>query len=244
MRKVMVVTSAYGRQQVREKGGQQALLPVISAAGADGVEIRRELFDADELTRLSELGAAIAAQRLDAFYSVPEALLMTDGTLNPNMAQRLDEARQLGAQLIKFAVGHFLPGVSERALQAVPCDPQLALVVENDQTSDGSLAAIESVPLPAGISGLTFDIGNWLWLGEDPQKAARQLADRVRYIHIKAVQRHQQALHTVALDDSDGSWRTVLSQLPADIPRGIEFPLEGDDLVAVTRRYVDLLREE
>ncbi|PIJ56906.1 epimerase, partial [Erwinia sp. OLMDLW33] len=30
----------------------------------------------------------------------------------------------------------------------------------------------------------------------------------------------------------------------ADVPRAIEFPLEGADLVAVTRHYVDLLREE
>ncbi|MWT63516.1 sugar phosphate isomerase/epimerase, partial [Escherichia coli] len=27
-------------------------------------------------------------------------------------------------------------------------------------------------------------------------------------------------------------------------PRGIEFPLEGTDLTAVTRHYVNLLREE
>ncbi|CCJ90415.1 Epimerase KguE [Cronobacter turicensis 564] len=27
-------------------------------------------------------------------------------------------------------------------------------------------------------------------------------------------------------------------------PRGIEFPLEGRDLTAVTRHYVNLLREE
>ncbi|MGL4201150.1 MAG: sugar phosphate isomerase/epimerase, partial [Enterobacter roggenkampii] len=32
--------------------------------------------------------------------------------------------------------------------------------------------------------------------------------------------------------------------LPADAPRGIEFPLEGADLTAVTRHYVNLLREE
>jgi len=35
-----------------------------------------------------------------------------------------------------------------------------------------------------------------------------------------------------------------LDTLPADVPRGIEFPLEGQDLAAVTRRYVELLREE
>jgi hypothetical protein len=31
---------------------------------------------------------------------------------------------------------------------------------------------------------------------------------------------------------------------PLPMPRGIEFPLEGADLTAVTRHYVNLLREE
>ena len=39
-------------------------------------------------------------------------------------------------------------------------------------------------------------------------------------------------------------WQALLDQLPADAPRGIEFPLEGPDLTAVTRHYVNLLREE
>ncbi|HAS1121535.1 TPA: sugar phosphate isomerase/epimerase, partial [Enterobacter cloacae] len=37
-RKIMVVTAAYGADQVRQAGGQRAMLPVIAGAGADGVE--------------------------------------------------------------------------------------------------------------------------------------------------------------------------------------------------------------
>lgn len=36
-RKIMVVTAAYGADQVRQAGGQRAILPVIAGAGADGV---------------------------------------------------------------------------------------------------------------------------------------------------------------------------------------------------------------
>ncbi len=39
-------------------------------------------------------------------------------------------------------------------------------------------------------------------------------------------------------------WLALLDNLPADAPRGIEFPLTGHDLMAVTRRYVNLLRED
>ena len=45
-----------------------------------------------------------------------------------------------------------------------------------------------------------------------------------------------------ALDEAKADWRDLLRQLPDNAPRGIEFPLEGEDLLAVTRRYVSLLR--
>jgi hypothetical protein len=56
-RKIIVVTAAYGNDHVKALGGQSAVLPFIAGAGADGVEIRRELFSADELNRLPALAA-------------------------------------------------------------------------------------------------------------------------------------------------------------------------------------------
>lgn len=248
MKKIIVVTAAYGQQTINALGGQQALLPIIAAAGAHGVEIRRELFSAAELTSLPALGDAITSQRLSAFYSVPEALFMADGSLNPQLTARIAEARQFGATLIKFALGHYQPGISDDALQSLRVDPAVQLVVENDQTVDGRLTAISDFirrdANASAIGGLTFDTGNWLWVGDDPQAAARQLSPWVSYIHVKAAEPHQQSYRAVALDDSDGSWRPLLQQLPDDVPRGIEFPLVGDDLIAVTRHYVNLLSEE
>ena len=48
---IIVVTAAYGTHKVAELGGQTALLPLIKAAGADGGEIRRELFSEEDLWR-------------------------------------------------------------------------------------------------------------------------------------------------------------------------------------------------
>lgn len=70
-RKIMVVTAAYGADQVRQAGGQRAMLPVIAGAGADGVEIRRELFSNDELMALPALGESIELLGLLACYSAP-----------------------------------------------------------------------------------------------------------------------------------------------------------------------------
>ncbi|MDU7769346.1 MAG: sugar phosphate isomerase/epimerase, partial [Serratia marcescens] len=123
------------------------------------------------------------------------------------------------------------------------------LVVENDQTPDcGILSmlnaffhAAEDSHLPVSM---TFDMANWLWVGQDAFAAAERLARHVGYVHVKAATQGPRGWRAVALDDTDGSWRDLLARLPHDAPRGIEFPLQGDDLEAVTRHYVNILRAE
>ena len=91
---------------------------------------------------------------------------------------------------------------------------------------------------------LTFDTGNWLWVGDSPEEAAQQLAPAVSYIHVKAAATHRDSYRAIPPDEADPRWLELLNTLPIDVPRGIEFPLEGADLTAVTRCYVDLLRKE
>lgn len=245
---VIVVTSAYGHQKIKQLGGQQALLPVIANAGADGVEIRRELLSEAELQQLPNLAQTIARHQLIAFYSVPEPLFIEDGTLNPWLDQRVAEASELNAQLIKFSLGHYRPGTDCNALRQRLAAFPLQLVVENDQTDCGKQPLLEdffrqcaAAQLPGNM---TFDMGNWLWVGDDPRAAAESLSRFVSYIHIKAATPHHTSFRAIALDDADNLWRDLLKLLPATAPRGIEFPLEGDDLTTVTRHYVNLLREE
>lgn len=245
---VIVVTAAYGHDRINALGGQQSVLPIIAAAGADGVEIRRELFSEDELNALPELGQAIADAQLVAFYSVPEALFTAEGALNPDLERHFAEARQLNAQRLKYSLGNYSRGFDRSKLQAILADQSASLVVENDQTESGKLAALDSYFHDCGEvrigGGMTFDMGNWLWTGDNAPEAAKQLARFVSYIHVKAVVSTQTGWRAIALDDADNLWRETLALLPADVPRGIEFPLEGNDLVAVTRHYVDLLRGE
>jgi sugar phosphate isomerase/epimerase len=85
-------------------------------------------------------------------------------------------------------------------------------------------------------------MGNWHWLGEDPLQAAQALASGVGYVHCKGVQRRADQWVAVPLRDSAAPWRAVLRALPLYVPRAIEYPLQGDDLVAVTRAEVALLR--
>ena len=124
----------------------------------------------------------------------------------------------------------------------------MALVVENDQTDCGQLAPMQRFKAACRVNQLpitlTFDMGNWLWVGDSPEEAARHLAPAVSYIHVKAAEPHHSQFRAVPPDEASGRWLALLDNLPADAPRGIEFPLTGHDLTAVTRRYVNLLRED
>jgi len=247
-RKIMVVTAAYGAEHVRQAGGQRAMLPVIAGAGADGVEIRRELFTPEELLALPALGESIELLSLLACYSAPAALFMPNGTLNPDLPRYLSEASTLNALWLKVSLGHFSDKQSLEALRALLDNSGMALVVENDQTDCGQLAPMQRFKAACRVMALpvtlTFDMGNWLWVGDSPEEAARHLAPAVSYIHVKAAVPHKAQYRAVAPDHADARWLDLLNQLPADAPRGIEFPLEGGDLTAVTRHYVNLLREE
>ena len=106
-RKLIVVTAAYGNDHVKALGWQSAVLPFIAGSGADGVEIRRELFSADELNRLAELAADIERRGLLVCYSAPEALFTADGSLNPRLADFLQEAQTLNALWLKLSLGRF-----------------------------------------------------------------------------------------------------------------------------------------
>ena len=247
-RKIIVVTAAYGNDRVKALGGQSAVLPFIAGSGADGVEIRRELFSADELNHLPELAADIERRGLLVCYSAPEALFTADGSLNPRLADFLQEAQTLNALWLKLSLGRFTHQNDLDTLRDILRESGMALVVENDQTDCGQLAPMQRFKAACRVNQLpitlTFDMGNWLWVGDSPEEAARHLAPAVSYIHVKAAEPHHSHFRAVPPDEASGRWLALLDNLPADAPRGIEFPLTGHDLTAVTRRYVNLLRED
>ncbi|MEG1421882.1 MAG: sugar phosphate isomerase/epimerase [Citrobacter sp.] len=247
-RKIMVVTAAYGYDQVRAAGGQTAMLPVIAEAGADGVEIRREMLTNAELKTLPTMASAIEIFGLLACYSAPEPLFLEDGNLNPRLPELLLEAQALQALWLKVSLGHFSHSGQFDVLREWLDNSGMELVVENDQTPCGRLQlmqrfneACQTQNLPIS---LTFDMGNWLWVGDSPEEAAQHLAPAVGYIHVKAAAPHRDSYRAVPPDQAEPRWLALLDKLPADVTRGIEFPLEGQDLTAVTRHYVDLLRKE
>jgi sugar phosphate isomerase/epimerase len=245
---ILISLSAFGAAEVR-RHGQLWFTQLSHAAGADGVEVRSELL-VDAATELPAMAQAVRAAGKSVVYSSAEDLWAADGTLNrPALERALAAAQVLGAPRLKMAVGGFGPASNstlamlQDRLQAA----QTELVIENDQTPGaGTLGALQDFFDTANAQGIflgmTFDMGNWHWSGECPLQAAAALAPQVRYVHCKGVQRQPQRWVAVPLAESSAPWRAVLRALPADVPWAIEYPLAGDDLLAVTRQEIDQLR--
>jgi sugar phosphate isomerase/epimerase len=245
---ILISLTAFGAAEVR-RHGQRWFTELSHAAGADGVEVRSELL-VDAASELPAIARAVRDASLRVVYSSADYLWAADGTLDAAaLNSALAAAKALEAPQLKMAMGGFGPA-SHRTLAALQDQLHTAkveLVIENDQTpAAGTLPALQDFFHAANgqgiFLGMTFDMGNWHWTGECPLQAARALAPQVRYVHCKGVQRLPQRWVAVPLAESSAPWRTVLRALPADVPWAIEYPLIGDDLLAVTRREIDQLR--
>lgn len=243
---ILISLSAFGADDVRRLG-QRRFAELAAEAGADGFEVRGELLN-DPAAELPALASLAETRGLARVFSCPEGLWRTDGALDlPALERALEHTALLGAPKLKMSIGGYagpqgLPLLARR-LAKTPVE----LLIENDQTeSAGTLPALRRFFADAQAAGLqlpmTFDMGNWHWQGEDPLSAAQALAAGVGYVHCKGVQRLPAKWVAVPLTESSAPWRTVLRTLPAGVPRAIEYPLQGQDLVGVTRAEVALLR--
>jgi len=241
---VLVAASAYGADFVRQVGHAH-LVPMVAAAGAAGLEIRRELFA--ELPDFKALHAVLAAHGLCSVYSAPIELFREDGALaREELDQVMAEAEQLQSRCLKVSLGHFSPASKMQELSHFVAQAPLPLLLENDQTAHGGkLEAIASFLSMCSASdvpfGMTFDMGNWRWSGVDAEVAARTLAAHVQYVHCKGVWNDQGKLKAIPLEQDDAVWRRLFSYFPHGVQRAIEFPIIDQDLEAATRRYVAML---
>lgn len=252
MSNVFITTSAFGSEAVLKKG-QGFYFPTIAKAGVKGVEVRKELFSEKDIS-LTELRKLIEGKKLISVYSVPLAIWKHNGELNEEYIKlAVKEAVELGAKSVKFSLGEFNSTISpikdlKKILIELDIEKHdLQITVENDQTKCGgsvkNLNEFLEECLSNGVSmGMTFDIGNWNWSGEDAYEAAITLAKYVVYIHCKHVEFKFNEWVTLPLPrENNSKLRDILSVLPLDVPRAIEFPIRGENLEQVTNEYVQLL---
>lgn len=219
---------------VAQGSSQVNLLTDVAALGVKKAEIRREWIK-DFTKELLEIRVAAREFGLELYYSIP-AVLFKNGILDSGMlVQVLNEAKTLGATRIKLAVGEFNDKAENEIvlLRKILNEHNVLLTVEGDQSQiNGRLVTIlnfiencHAKDVPAFV---TFDVGNFIWVGEDPLYNAVKLAPYVRYIHLKGVKMTPQGPQVTDLENSDYNWQKTLALLPQNVPVGIEFPC-GDD---------------
>ncbi|WP_106478478.1 sugar phosphate isomerase/epimerase family protein [Phytohalomonas tamaricis] len=256
---VVICTSAFGAEVVRQRG-QGHFAMAIAQAGAEGIEIREELFT-DQDRPSEALGARLHDTGLLCIYSSTLKLFEDSGTLNMTLADELAIAEALHARYIKVSLGQFplAPEEATAAVQALGATLEhspITLLIENDQTLSGGRIAPLKQCLDACRAqdidiAMTFDVGNWYWTGNDPLEAARTLGKFVAYVHCKGVETsitaHGKQLAARVPDDTDmNAWSSLWQHFPAKCLRAIEFPLIADDdatLIVHAQQQIERLRE-
>ena len=242
---VSISLSSFGADVVRQQG-QASFVDLVAMAGAVRIELREELFTHESLPALAW---AVQAQALECLYSSPVELWLPNVSApNPQLSATLQRAALAGARWLKVSLGHFDDRCDLTALAEQLAAQPVRLLVENDQTAHGGkieafvrfFRAITELNLPVGM---TFDVGNWQWQDQSALHAAQQLGCHVEYVHFKAVHRTASGKLNATPPQPDDlpHWRQLLGYMTPGLPRAIEYPLQGSDLLAVTRQQVNLL---
>lgn len=245
MKQMIIPLNVFPKNQVIEEG-QAPFLPLIARSGAYGVEIRRELLQAQDLS-LENIKSELERHGLYAVYSAPIELWKEDGTLNNrHLIMIIDEAYRLGAKIVKVSLGHYQRSSSDLRLlnetlqKKRITENHLKLLIENDQTLHGGkiarlreffeIAYEYQVPVE-----MTFDTGNWEYAGESVDLAAQQLSKFAAYIHLKQVENIGGEL--VPIPISLEKWKEINSYFPSNILKAIEFPIQTMDRI---KEYIDM----
>lgn len=236
MKKSQIVLNHLVFASDRQQGMQQLdMLKSVVSFGIKSAELRREYFD-----NITSETAAIAdyakAEKLNLFYSVPDEIFVNHH-VNPKLTQYYNEATQLGVSAIKLNIGDF-EGLFPKDIAKLKTllTSGIQTNIENDQTQkSGTIVAIEKFMTAireAKINiGYVYDMGNWRYVGENEETAAKQLAQYVRYIHVKDSKGSDDSLSTVPLNEGTIRWQEILKILPRNVPVAVEYPTASKQII-------------
>jgi sugar phosphate isomerase/epimerase len=202
----------------------------VALLGVKKVEVRREWIK-DFTKELPAMHDKAEELGLEIYYSIPGVLFKAGKLERDGLQQIFQEARILGATRVKFAVGQFDANdqVELLDLKKIVSEHTILVTVEGDQSpANGRLEPILALMDACRTNNIpvytTFDVGNFIFVGQEPLYNAMKLSSHVRYIHLKDVEMTPQGPQVRRLDRGHINWRAVLSLLPKDVPMGIEFP--------------------
>ena len=244
---LLVINTLVFLDQMKQGIKQCCFFKDITDLGIKNIEVRRE-FIKDFDKEPEEIKKAAEKYQVTLFYSVPDSLYESGTLQRDKIKGYFKEAVRMGCCNIKMTIGDYRSVCKEDVsfLNGL-CDTcHIHLTVENDQTKEnGTLYKIKTFVTAykgaGGKIGITFDIGNWLWQGEDPLANAISLKDDVTYIHLKDAEKGSPP-RTVLLGEGDIDYQRVLKNLREDIPLALEYPC-GQEVMTQLKIELDKLSD-
>lgn len=230
MRKNIVINTIVFKEMIDAGAKQWETFKLVNSLGISKIEIRREWI-VDFQNEMEQMVVEANKYNLQLFYSVPVTLFSEKIFDSSKVLACLDEAEHMQMKMVKFTIGDFDASNLEeiKTLKTSLQNRNMVITVENDQTlQSGKVVALKEfldcckeyeVPIYC-----TYDIGNWCWVNENPVSNTSQLAEYVKYIHLKDVLYENKEPVVQFLGHGQVDWRTVLSMLPHNVPLGIEYP--------------------
>ncbi|MGD6795042.1 sugar phosphate isomerase/epimerase family protein [Metabacillus indicus] len=243
---IIVPMNVFNRKEVLDKG-QLNFIRTAAAAGADGIEIRRELLTAND--SFSHLKEELTRLAMFTVYSAPSEVWGKGGTINSSeLTKVFEEARSIGAKWLKLPLGHYVQGVSDPAELDLFLKEYkgLQLLIENDQTPHGGkiehladfFESASKIEIPVRM---TFDIGNWHFTGVKPESAFSRLREYISYLHLKEVALRDGELHPAELSAAKhAGWRMFQNRTGKSVPVALEFPIQPHERL---KEFIGLARE-
>lgn len=229
------------------------LAPVAVAVGARGVEYR-DVYWNDKTMELPAVKRQLAELKLKASYATATPLYHPDPATQQRLLRDLQDARDLGAVLLRVNLGR-RPGPSpadarmhyagrmavERAAAL-----RLHLTLENNSREPGHLLSDIKEALATfacRFLGTNIDFANYAATGQDPLEAIRGLARWINYVHAKDARKTALGWQATYLGDGSLPLKEIMGALDAtgkSVPFCFEFP-GGDDPEGSIRKSLRFL---
>jgi sugar phosphate isomerase/epimerase len=236
MRENIVINTIVFKDLIDTGVKQWETFELVKSLGVSNIEIRREWI-VDFQREIEIMALEAERQTIELLYSVPISLFSEKHLNKNNVLTCLDEAERMKMKMVKFTIGDFDAANLDaiRELKAILRNRNMMVTVENDQTmQSGKLKVLKDFLACCKEHGVpmycTYDIGNWCWVNENPVNNALNLAEYVRYIHLKDVSYENDKPVAQFLGKGIVDWQTILKLLPQNVPLGIEYPCGPEPL--------------
>lgn len=240
----IVVNTLVFDEKIRDGIKQHQFLEEINLLGVQKVEVRRDYIK-DEI-EFDSIRNTAKEFDIEIFYSIPE-LLFTDNMLEKEkMRTFFLEADRMGATKIKMT-GGFAKDIKQEDINFINSlikDYHIkAFTIENNQvasysTGENLYQLTKQLRNKGAEISITFDIGNFIYVHEDPIENAKKLKEMVSIIHLKDVKYN--TLKLTLLGQGDIPLKDVLDHLPQNIEVVIEYPC-GDQPIKTLKKELDKL---